>query len=39
MGSTQKDFVHVQKISPLQMEERRKNGLCYNYDSKWSPGH
>jgi hypothetical protein len=31
--------VPVQKISPLQMEERRKKGLCYNCDSKWNPGH
>ena len=21
------------------MEERRKQGLCYNYDEKWQLGH
>ena len=21
------------------MEERRKQGLCYNYDEKWNLGH
>jgi hypothetical protein len=38
-GSIPKAVVPVQKISPLQMEERRKKGLCYNCDSKWNPGH
>jgi hypothetical protein len=39
MGSAQKVVVPIQKIYPFQMEERRKNGLCYNCDSKWSPRH
>ena len=21
------------------MEERKKKGLCYNFDDKWAPGH
>ncbi|XP_059442502.1 beta-1,2-xylosyltransferase isoform X2 [Corylus avellana] len=29
----------VQKISNVEMMERRKNGLCYNCDAKWSRGH
>ena len=29
----------VQKVSPAEMEERRKQGLCYYYDEKYSPGH
>jgi hypothetical protein len=32
---TPKTIVPVQKISQQQMEERRKKGLCYNYDAKW----
>ena len=27
------------RISPTQMEERNKKGLCYNCDEKWGPGH
>ncbi|XP_062173552.1 uncharacterized protein LOC133879017 [Alnus glutinosa] len=38
-GAFQKAVVPVQKITPLQMEERRKKGLCYNCDSRWKPGH
>jgi hypothetical protein len=34
-----KAFVPVQKISPAQMDERRKKGLCYSCDAKWSKGH
>jgi hypothetical protein len=34
-----KPTIHVQKISQIQMEERRKKGLCYNCDSKWQYGH
>ena len=29
----------LKRISPAQMEERRKKGLCYNCDDKWAPGH
>eukprot|EP00253_Pinus_taeda_P005714 PITA_05714 len=29
----------VQKVSPVEMAERRKQGLCYYYDEKYSPGH
>jgi len=32
-------LVPVQKISSAQMEERRKNGLCYSCDAKWNIGH
>jgi hypothetical protein len=31
--------VPIQKISPAQMDERRKKGLCYSCDAKWSRGH
>jgi len=27
------------RISPTQMEETKKKGLCYNCDEKWVPGH
>eukprot|EP00253_Pinus_taeda_P028285 PITA_28285 len=29
----------VQKVSPQEMAERRKQGLCYYCDEKYSPGH
>ena len=29
----------LQRLSPTQMEERRKKGLCYNCDEKFQPGH
>eukprot|EP00253_Pinus_taeda_P029117 PITA_29117 len=29
----------VQKLSPADMAERRKKGLCYYCDEKYSPGH
>ncbi|KAK9984354.1 hypothetical protein SO802_033879 [Lithocarpus litseifolius] len=29
----------IQKISPAQMEERRKKGLCYYCEDKWQIGH
>jgi len=32
-------LVQVEKISQAQMEERRRKGLCYSCDSKWSRGH
>lgn len=31
--------VPIQKVSSTQMEERRKNGLCYYCDTKWHRGH
>ncbi|KAA8540064.1 hypothetical protein F0562_026756 [Nyssa sinensis] len=34
-----KALVPVQRLSPLQMTERRARGLCYNCDEKWGPGH
>ena len=29
----------LQKLTPAQMEERRKKGLCFNCDEKFQPGH
>eukprot|EP00253_Pinus_taeda_P035006 PITA_35006 len=29
----------VQKVSPVEMAERRNQGLCYYCDEKYSPGH
>ena len=29
----------LQRLSPAQMEERRKKGLCFNCDEKFQPGH
>jgi hypothetical protein len=34
-----KTAVPIQKISPAQMEEMRKKGLCYSCDAKWHTGH
>uniref|UniRef100_A0A2N9FC87 RNA-directed DNA polymerase n=1 Tax=Fagus sylvatica TaxID=28930 RepID=A0A2N9FC87_FAGSY len=31
--------VLVHKLTPMQMSERRKKGLCYNCDEKWNPDH
>jgi hypothetical protein len=31
--------ISVQKLTPMHMSERRKKGLCYNYDEKWNPDH
>eukprot|EP00253_Pinus_taeda_P026929 PITA_26929 len=31
--------IKVQKVSPTEMAERRKRGLCYYCDEKYSPGH
>ena len=31
--------IPIKRISLAQMEERKKNGLCYNCDEKWGPGH
>jgi len=32
-------LVPVQKISQAQMDERRRKGLCYTCDAKWTRGH
>jgi hypothetical protein len=32
-------LVSVQKITQAQMEERRRKGLCYSCDSKWTREH
>jgi hypothetical protein len=29
----------VQRLTPMQMSERRKKGLCYNCDERWSSDH
>lgn len=29
----------LQRLNSTQMEERRKQGLCYNCDEKWQMGH
>ena len=31
--------VPLQRLTGAQMEERRKQGLCYNCDEKWQMGH
>jgi hypothetical protein len=38
-GDTSRALVPMQKISSVQMEDRRKKGLCYSFDAKWSRGH
>jgi hypothetical protein len=40
MGQQQSQaLIPIQKITQAQMEERRRKGLCYSCDSKWSRGH
>jgi len=34
-----KALVPIQRLSPVQMKERRARGLCYNCDEKWGSGH
>lgn len=34
-----KPKIPIHKITPVQMDERRKKGLCYNCDEHWKPGH
>ena len=31
--------VAVHRLTPMQMSERRRKGLCYHCDEKWSLGH
>lgn len=38
-GDTSRALVPVQKVPSAQMEDRRKKGLCYSCDAKWSKGH
>jgi hypothetical protein len=37
--SDMKALVPIQRLSALQMKERRARGLCNNCDEKWGPGH
>jgi hypothetical protein len=32
-------YMPVQRLTPMQMSERRKKGLCYNCDERWSSDH
>ena len=34
-----KPKIPIKRITPAQMDDRRKKGLCYNCDEKWGPGH
>jgi hypothetical protein len=34
-----KPSISVQKLTLMQMFERRKKGLCYHCDEKWNPNH
>eukprot|EP00253_Pinus_taeda_P026095 PITA_26095 len=38
-ASSTTQTLKVQKVSPVEMAERRKQGLCYYCDDKYSPGH
>lgn len=38
-GPSATQTLKVQKVSPAEMVERRKQGLCYYCDEKYSPGH
>jgi len=38
-GNSDRALVPVQKITQAQMDDRRKRGLCYSRDSKWTRGH
>ena len=31
--------IPIKRITPAQMDESRKKGLCYNCDEKWGLGH
>ena len=39
LGSGPHPNIKVQKVSPVEMDERRKHGLCYYCDEKYSPRH
>ena len=34
-----KSKISIKRLTPAQMDERRKRGLCYNCDEKWRVGH
>ena len=34
-----KPRIPIKRITPAQMDERRKRWLCYNCDEKWGPRH
>ncbi|KAK9997026.1 hypothetical protein SO802_021712 [Lithocarpus litseifolius] len=34
-----KPSIPIKRITPAQMDEMRKKGLCYNCDEKWGPRH
>ena len=34
-----KSKIPIKRLTPAQMDERRKRGLCYNCDEKWAVGH
>ena len=34
-----KSEIQIKRLTPAQMDERRKRGLCYNCDDKWGVGH
>jgi len=34
-----KATIPVQKISPAQVEELKRKGLCFSCDAKWFRGH
>ena len=34
-----KSKIPIKRLTPAQMDERRKRGLCYNCDEKWGVGH
>ena len=38
-GHSMTQTLKAQKVSPTEMAERRKQGLCYYCDEKYSPGH
>ncbi|XP_035542078.1 uncharacterized protein K02A2.6-like [Juglans regia] len=35
----QKPWGGTKKVSSIQMDEKRKKGLCYHCDEKWNPQH
>lgn len=36
---TMSTSITMRKMSPAELQDRRKQGLCYNCDEKFSPGH
>jgi len=39
VGTAERAIVPVQKLNKAQMDDRRKRGLFYSCDSKWTWGH